>query len=177
MSEDAKDRRKPESASVAHQTSTDGVRVEIEREAGEPLASLALAKDVDLLAGIRNAIGLSADAFLFERDKDEPLDQPDRARKTWRLVAHSARLITVKVRYEHRSIEEKFAPARTVFRVLQWAVGKKGFNLDPTIAAKANLILPGAEAPMPREAAIGTFVRRGEHVLVVDLTLRDFTNG
>ena len=32
----------------------------------------------------------------------------------------------------------------TVFRVLQWAVSKKGFGLDDIAKAKANLILPGA---------------------------------
>jgi len=56
-------------------------------------------------------------------------------------------------------------------------VGKKGFDLDPVTAAKANLILPGADAPLPRDAAVGKFVKTGHCTLVVDLTLKDFTNG
>jgi hypothetical protein len=64
-----------------------------------------------------------------------------------------------------------------VFKVLQWAVSKKGFVLDPVAAAKANLILPGADAPLPRDAAVGKFVKPGHCTLMVDLTLKDFTNG
>ncbi len=85
--------------------------------------------------------------------------------------------IEVVVRYEHRSIEHKFAPSATVFKVLEWAIGKKGYGLDPLSAAKANLILPGADQPMPRDRTIGSFTKRGEKRLVVDLTLKDFTNG
>ena len=39
---------------------------------------------------------------------------------------------------------------RPCSRRLQWAVGKHGYNLDPMTAAKANLILPGADEPLPR---------------------------
>jgi len=104
----------------------------------------------------------------------------------WRLFSSPHRpwgvpvvriLNTVEVRYEHRTIHHHFAPAATVFKVLQRAVSKKGFCLDPLAAAKANLILPGADAPMPREAAVGKFVKPGHCVLTVDLTLKDFTNG
>jgi hypothetical protein len=73
--------------------------------------------------------------------------------------------------------ERAFSPAKTVFKVLQWAVGKQAYNLDPTSAARANLILPGAETPLPRDSAIGSFTKPGECILVLDLTLRDFTNG
>jgi hypothetical protein len=94
-----------------------------------------------------------------------------------RLVSHEARAVKVEVRYDHETRAHEFAPSKTVFRVLQWAVGKHGFRLDPTLAARANLILPDAENPLLREAVIGSFMPHGKHVLVVDLTLRDFTNG
>src|SRR3546814_15890078 len=94
-----------------------------------------------------------------------------------RLLATARRAIEVVVRYENRSIEHKFAPSATVFRVLEWAIGKKGYGLDPLSAAKANLILPGADQPMPRDRTIGSFTKRGEKTLAVDLTLKDLTNG
>jgi hypothetical protein len=56
-------------------------------------------------------------------------------------------------------------------------VGKHGFNLAPLSAAKANLILPDATEPLPRDAVIGTYVKPHEQVLIVDLTLKDFANG
>ena len=153
------------------------IRIEVEHDGKAEPADLKIDRDDDVLAAVRKALALEPDVFLFERDKDEPLSGPIKGRKALRLIAHKSRLITVQVRYEHRTIEEKFAPSRTVFRVLEWAVGKKGFHLDATSAAKANLILPGADAPLPRDATIGRLVPAGEHVLVVDLTLQDFTNG
>jgi len=56
-------------------------------------------------------------------------------------------------------------------------LGKHGFNLDPMAAAKANLILPDAEQPLPREDVLGKHVKGDHCTLVVDLTLKDFTNG
>jgi len=129
------------------------------------------------LSGLRELADIDIDVHLFERDHDEPLSADIVGRKAIRLVAHRARLIEVEVRYEHRSIKREFAPAKTVFRVLQWAVSKHGFDLDATAAARANLILPGAETPLPRDSVIGAYTKPGHHVLVLDLTLRDFTNG
>ena len=60
---------------------------------------------------------------------------------------------------------------------LAMAVSKHGFNLDPMAAAKANLILPGADQPLPREDVLGKHVKGDRCTLVVDLTLKDFTNG
>jgi len=56
-------------------------------------------------------------------------------------------------------------------------VSKHAFMLDPMAAAKANLILPGADAPLPRADVLGKYVKAGHCALVVDLTLKDFTNG
>jgi DNA-directed RNA polymerase subunit K/omega len=129
------------------------------------------------VAGIRGLAQIEDDLHLFERDGDDPLVDDIKGRKAIRLVAHRARQIEVEVRYEHREKKRAFAPAKTVFRVLQWAVGKHGFDLDATAAARANLILPGADTPLPRDAVIGSFTKPGERKLVLDLTLRDFTNG
>lgn len=153
------------------------VRIEIEREGVEEIVEIALHRDVDMLGHIRAELKLGADVHIFEREHDEPLvcNVPDR--RHLRLLAHPQRAIEVVVRYEHREEEHRFAPSTTVFTVLQWAVGKHGYNLDPAIAPKANLILPAAEEPMPRDRTIGSFTTPGSHRLVVDLTLKDFTNG
>ena len=153
------------------------IRVEVERAGTPESVSLEFGVDEDVLEAVRRGLALDADDVLFERDKDDPLDGPVKGRKALRLVVHKAKRITVQVRYEHLVKEEEFPPSKTVFKVLQWAVGKKGFNLDPTVAAKANLILPGAQNPLPRDAVIGSFTQPGERVLVLDLTLQDFTNG
>lgn len=153
------------------------LRVEVERDGAVESLALDLASGADALAAVRKALGLDEDDLIFELDGDEPLISPIIGRKVLQLVVHKARKITVQVRYEHRTEAREFGPAKTVFKVLQFAVGKKGFDLDPTVAAKANLILPGAETPLPREASIGSFVKKGERTLVLDLTLKDFTNG
>jgi hypothetical protein len=164
-------------AAAAGSHTDDIVRIEIEREGLVELVTLEIQEREDLLGHVRERLELDVDVLLFERDGDEPLTCHAKGRHALRLVAHRHRLITVEVRYEHRTIERTFAPAKTVFKVLQWAVGKHGYDLDPTSAARANLILPGADLPLPRESAIGKFTQPGECVLVVDLTLRDFTNG
>jgi hypothetical protein len=152
------------------------IDVEIEIEEREPMG-FAIVVDERFHEIVRARIGATEDMHLFEHGHDEPLPCPPHGRKAICLVAHRCRFVTLHVRYEHLSIEHTFAPAATVFKGLQWAVSKKGFNLDPVAAAKANLILPGADAPLPREATIGKFVKAGHCKLVVDLTLKDFSNG
>lgn len=161
----------------AGHTAHDTVRIEVSLP-GEPdpkVLELLLVDDV--LDAARQALGLGPDILIFALDGDEPLAKAPPGRKALRLTVHTGREITVMVNYEHLTKEKKFSPSKTVFKVLQWAVGKSGFNLDPTSAARANLILPGNDQPLPREAPISSFVPSGEHVLVVDLTLKDFTNG
>lgn len=164
-------------SAIAEDRSEEMIRIEIEREGAVELIALEVQDREDLLDHVRNQLGLDVEVLIFERDGDEPLTLHRKGRKALRLVAHRHRQITVKVRYEHKTEERTFSPAKTVFKVLQWAVGKQAFNLDPTSAARADLILPGAETPLPRDSAIGSFTQQGECVLVLDLTLRDFTNG
>ncbi len=153
------------------------IRIEVIRAGSVEAVVVELPPGEDLLAALRLALALEEDLLFFERDQDAHLTCLPPGRKALRLVAHKAHLIEVQVRYEHRTEKKAFPPSKSVFKVLQWAVGKHGFNLDPTSAARANLILPGASEPLPREAVIGSFVPHSHHVLVVDLTLRDFTNG
>ena len=100
-------------------------------------------------------------------------------RKALSLVAHRCKEILVKVQYEHRTEHHHFPPSATVFRVLQWAIGKLG--LDDISRAKAHLMLPGSAEPLPNDAVLGRLVKfehhEHRHELVLDLTLKDFTNG
>lgn len=172
--EDNESRPPDHGAAVVEVVEVD-IEIEIEDQA-EPLG-FSVVIDERFEETVRARIGVTEEMHLFEHGHDEPLPHPPHGRKAIRLIGHRCSVVTVEVRYEHRTIEHRFAPAATVFKVLQWAVSKKGFDLDPVAAAKANLILPGADAPLPRDAAVGKFVKPGHCTLVVDLTLKDFTNG
>jgi len=153
------------------------IDVEIEIEDRDEAVCFSIAVDERFHETVRARIGVTEEMHLFEHGHEKHLPHPPHGRKAIRMVGHRCAVITLKVRYEHREVEHHFAPSETVFKALQWAVGKKGFGLDPVAAAKANLILPGADAPLPREDALGKFVKHGHCTLVVDLTLKDFSNG
>jgi hypothetical protein len=153
------------------------VNVELEFEERIELLILPMSGGAVLVDVIRAKLDIGADVHLFERDHDEPLRHHDHGRKHIRVVGHRCHQVTLDVRYEHETKQHHFPPSATVFKALQWAVSKHAFNLDPMAAAKANLILPGADAPLPREDVLGKYVKSGHCTLVVDLTLKDFTNG
>ena len=153
------------------------LRLLIEREGSDEIVELELDIGSDMLKEARSRLGLAKDVLIFERGGAEPLTGNVEGRRNLHLVAHSQRAIELIVRYEHEEKSKRFPPSTTVFTALEWAVGKHGYKLDPTQAAKANLILPGAEEPMPRDRTIGSFTETGADRLVVDLTLKDFTNG
>ncbi len=153
------------------------VHVELEIEETVEVLILQVAGAAVLVDVIRAKCNLGTDLHLFERDRDEPLRHHEHGRKHIRVVGHRCHQVTLEVRYEHETKLHHFAPSATVFKALQWAVSKHGFNLDPMQAAKANLILSGADAPLPREDVLGKYVKPNHCAFVVDLTLKDFTNG
>jgi hypothetical protein len=153
------------------------VQVEVEIEERVELLILPATGEVELADLIRERLEVGADMHLFERDHDDPLGHHPYGRKHIRVVGHHCHEVKLEVRYEQGVKHHHFKPSKTVFKALQWAVSKHGFNLDPMQAAKANLILPGADAPLPREDVLGKFVKPGHCTLIVDLTLKDFTNG
>jgi hypothetical protein len=154
------------------------VRIEVEFE-GSPDSKLIELVDVGLeqvLSEIRSAAALEG-GHIFERDQEEPVGPEIGGKKVLSIVVHRCRKIHVKVHYDHESKENHFSPAATVFRVLQWAISKKAFNLDEVARAKANLMLPGAAGPLAKDAVIGSLSKHGDCALTLDLTLKDFTNG
>ena len=152
------------------------MRIEVEIEDREPPALLEMDKGsvASILKKIRETAELD-DLFVFEHDKGEPVGKEIEKRKALRLVAHRSKVIAVTIQFEHREENKKFPPSATILRVLQWAI--KAFRLDPTQASKANLILPGADTPLPKDSVIGRYVRGKDGKLTLVLTLKDFTNG
>jgi hypothetical protein len=154
------------------------VRVEVEIEDRKAIEVIeveggsleGLLREVRALAALE---GLN----VFERDKDEPIGIEIEKLKVLSLHGHRCRKVAVRVHWSHETKEHEFAPSAHIHRVLLWAISKKGFNLDDTAKAKANLILPGAEEPLPKDAVVGSFVKHGACGLTLELTLKDFTNG
>ena len=153
------------------------VHVEAEIEERVEVLTVPFAEGAVFVEVLRTKLQLEGDVHLFERDHDEPFVHHPHGRKHIRLVGHRCREVTLEIRYDHEVKHHRFAPSATVFKALQWAISKHGFKLDPMAAAKANLILPGADAPLPREDVLGKLVKHGHCALTVDLTLKDFTNG
>ena len=154
------------------------IRVEVEIEDRQETKVIEV-EGGSLAVVLREVRALAAleDAHVFERDKDEPIGVEIEKKKVLSVVVHRCKKVRVKVNYDHLTKEHEFPPSATVFRVLHWAISKKAFNLDDTAKAKANLMLPGANDPLPKDAVIGRFVKHGDCDLTLELTLKDFTNG
>ncbi len=155
----------------------EAVHVEVEIEERITVLVLPLSGERPHVELIREKLEIGADVHFFERDRDEAFVHPEHGRRHVRVVGHKCHQVTLKVQYDHDTKEHHFRPSATVFKALQWAVSKHAYNLDPLAADKANLILPGADAPLPREDVLGKFVKPSECTLVLDLTLKDFSNG
>lgn len=120
------------------------------------------------------------EAFLFVEDCEEPLDLAliVENRMTDKVHhVHRTRKIDVGVFYQGRQIYRQFAPSVRVQRVLDWAVGSKGFNIDPVIAPEMELALHGETTPLPKNAHIGRYVRHPHCELALDLIRGIVPNG
>lgn len=122
-----------------------------------------------------------AEGFLFPEDEDEPLDlatplvEADLHGRIHHV--HRLRTIEVTVFYGGREIERAFSPATRVGRVLEWAVGPRGFKIDPAIAPEMELALHGQTEALPKKAHIGRFVRPPHKKLKLDLIRGVIPNG
>lgn len=154
------------------------VRIEVEIEDRKSVEVIEIeGGSLDaVLRKVRALAGLD-DLYVFERDKDDPVGAEIETRSVLSLHGHRCRKVTIKVNWGHETKAHEFAPSVHVYRVLLWAVGKKGFNLDDTSKAKANLMLLDTDQPLPKDAVIGSLIKHGECCLTLDLTLKDFTNG
>jgi hypothetical protein len=109
------------------------------------------------------------EAILLVEDCGEPLDlaivvTDDMARKKHHV--HRVREIAVVVFYKNLEKEKRFPPSARVQCVLDWAVGKDGFNLDPILAPEMELArhdkIPDAHE-LPKTAHIGRYVQHEGH--------------
>jgi hypothetical protein len=152
------------------------VRFELEIEGISSPVSAEIEGTIEAVLKVVEGHLQGGEIHVFERNCDgEFVHAGDRT--AMRLVAHRAKRVDVRIHFEHHTKSHEFAPSATVYKVLQWAIEKHGFNLDDNARAKANLMLPGADAPLPREAVIGSLFGCHDSHLVFELTLKDFTNG
>lgn len=123
----------------------------------------------------------AAEAVLFVEDGDEPLDlavilaEDEHAGRIHHV--HRLRAVDVTVFYGGREIEKSFSPAARIGRVLEWAVGKHGFKIDPAIAPEMELALHGQTEALPKKAHLGRFVRAPHTKLKLDLIRGVIPNG
>ena len=155
---------------------------------GEGLADVAAislphgAPGRELIAAVAARGGFPAEeAFLFVEDEDEELDIAVLVvdeRLSGRVHhVHRAKWIEVEVFYMGNDKKKEFRPAARVQRVLDWAVGPHGFNIDPTIAPEMELALHGHTEALPKNAHIGRFVHHPHHGLALDLIRGVVPNG
>jgi hypothetical protein len=120
------------------------------------------------------------EALIFIEDRDEPLDLTiviDEEAHGRIHHVHRARQVEVAVSYQAGTHEKKFSPSATIQRVLDWAVGRHGFNIDPTIAPEMELALHGRSQALPKTAHIGRYVRHERHHLHLDMIRGVVPNG
>lgn len=92
------------------------IDIEIEIEDREEPMGFSVVVDERFQETIRARIEATEEMHLFEHGHDKPLPCPPHGRKAIRLVGHRCPVVTLEVRYEHRTIEHRFAPSETVFK-------------------------------------------------------------
>jgi hypothetical protein len=110
-------------------------------------------------------------AILFVEDCDEPIDL---------AIVVVDEDVSGKVHHVHRARKIEvgvFAPSTRVQRVLDWAVSRDGFNIDPAVAPEMELALHGQTKPLPKSAHIGRYVRHPHCELDFDLIRGVVPNG
>ncbi len=75
--------------------------IEIEDQA-DPL-SFSVVLDEHFEETVRARIGVTKDMHLFEHGQNQPLSHPPLGRTAIRLVGHRCCVVTVRVRYDHRT--------------------------------------------------------------------------
>ena len=98
----------------------------------------------DIIAAVAKKCGYAAeDAALFLDEEDEPLEllrvlTKDELKGRVPHV-HRVKQITVVVFYKDGERKRDFRPSAPFKRVLRWAGGREGFNIDPAIAPEMEL--------------------------------------
>jgi hypothetical protein len=161
------------------------IGVLVEGEGLLEIETIRLSKGVPaerLIAAVAAKGGFPAgEAVLFVEDEDEPLDFAavviDEHMGERIHHVHRARHVEVTVFYQGREKNKSFRPSARVQRVLDWAVGRDGFNIDPAIAPEMELALHGQTVALPKSAHIGRFVHHPHHSVAFDLIRGVVPNG
>jgi hypothetical protein len=121
------------------------------------------------------------EGILFLEDSSETLDLSgiltEEAVSGEVFHVHRLREIDVVVYYKEDKKEHKYPPSTRIQRVLDWAVGPDGFNIDKTIAPEMELALHGQTTALPKNAHIGRYLRHPDHELAFDLIRGIVPNG
>lgn len=157
----------------------DKLIVEVQVEGTDQTSTLELSeRDLGpIVQAIRNHAGLGDGVYIYERGNEEVLTGDFKSRRAITAVVSRCKEILVDVRFEHKTASKTFKPSTTIGQVLAWARDLKEFGLDTNGKAKANLILPGGDQPLSRDATLAQFLDGKQCKEVFDLTLKEFTNG
>ena len=112
---------------------------------------------------VAEAVGLEHGEFVWIEEAEEELEV------TLSLVeagfhhrchvhVNRCRKADVKVTYNGTPKEHGFAAAVKVERVREWALSKKGFDIDPVDAAELFLVIGGTTTKVDLKEHIGSFV-------------------
>ena len=97
-------------------------------------------------------------------------------RRRGRVHLHRCHQIEVAVTYNGQTHQHRFSPARTVHRVMEWAVGPTAFNVEND-AADLELQIPGASSPLAPNVHVGTLVRDDHCAITLELVPKDRPQG
>lgn len=149
--------------------------------ASERTAEATLAEVVSDIARAHHRDDLTTLLISLE-DTDEPVEPSTVVQKAFRgarrgrIHLHRCRRVAVRVTYNNTDVEHEFAPASTVHRVLIWAVGRDGFNVEGDVH-DLELQLPGATEALAPSTHIGTLVTPGTCALALHLVPKDREQG
>ena len=130
---------------------------------------------------IRIAPGEHAEMVLFVEDEEQPRERhyhlhDCHIQHRHHVHVHRCRELEVRVSYNGAKHEHKFAPAKTVEKVLHWALGAFGLKGHDAMNKVLRLAQGGDE--LPEAAHIGSFVKAEQHcVLDLHLTVHRNVNG
>lgn len=133
----------------------------------------------ELIQAVALVLGLVSkeELLLFCEDEEEPIDLKAPIRHDHIHHIHRVHKIEVIVFYMSGHHTKSFRPAVRVQKILDWAVGKHGFKIDPIIAPEMELTIHGETTPLPKNAHIGRYVRHPHHELKLDLIRGVVPNG
>ena len=125
----------------------------------------------------KKGINLSQDenpSCLFLEESEEPL-RPDQMlaeagiNDKSHVHVHRVRKIEITVTYNGSSETKDFPPSTTLYRIKEWAVSKKVFNLSEVDSAEHVLQISGSNIRPDEDSHIGSLVNYPAQTLSFDL--------